>query len=75
MVHSGSLGGVWRSGIATAVAVLVSSGCVLAQDTAGSKTLPVTLPRIEANRNLSPAGQLRDGVLTVHLAVTEVQVR
>jgi FtsP/CotA-like multicopper oxidase with cupredoxin domain len=72
LIHSGRLGRVRRSGIATAAAVLlVSFGCVRAQDTAGSKVLQVTLPRIEANRNLSPAGQLRDSVLTVHLEIRE----
>ncbi len=72
MVHSGRLGRVWRSGIAGAVALLlVSFGYVRAQDTAGSKPLHATLPRIEANRNLSPAGQLRDGVLTVRLEIRE----
>jgi manganese oxidase len=60
--------------IATAAAVLLLDifiGCVRAQDTAGSTALQATLPRIEANRNLSPAGQLRDGVLTVHLDIRE----
>jgi FtsP/CotA-like multicopper oxidase with cupredoxin domain len=71
MVHSGRLGRAWRSAIATAVAVLVSSGYVRAQDTAGPRALQATLPRIEANRNLSPAGQLRDGVLTVRLEIRE----
>jgi hypothetical protein len=33
--------------------------------------LQATLPRIEANRNLSPAGQLRDGVLTLRLEIRE----
>src|SRR2546428_12248167 len=62
-VVTGHLRRVRPSGIAMAVAVLlVSFGFVRAQETAGSKTLPVTLPRIEANRNLSPAGQLQDGV-------------
>jgi FtsP/CotA-like multicopper oxidase with cupredoxin domain len=63
---------VRRSGIAAAVAVLlVSLGCVRAQETAAPKALHATLPRIEANRNLSPAGQLRDGVLTVRLEIRE----
>ncbi|HXL17543.1 MAG TPA: hypothetical protein VN961_08495, partial [Streptosporangiaceae bacterium] len=51
--------------------LLVSFGCACAQDTAASNALHVTLPRIEANPNLSPAGQLRDGVLTVHLEIRE----
>ncbi len=71
-ILTGRLGRVRRSGIAAAVAVLlVSLGCARAPDAAGSKALPVTLPRIEANRNLSPAGQLRDGVLTVRLEIRE----
>ena len=55
----------------TITVLLVSFSCARAQDTAGSKALHVTLPRIEANRNLSPAGQLRDGVLTVRLEIRE----
>lgn len=71
-ILTGRLRRVRRSGIAaTVAALLVSFGCVRAQDTAGSKALHVTLPRIEANRNLSPAGQLRDGVLTVQLEIRE----
>ncbi len=71
-ILTGRFGRVRRSGIVTAVAVLlVFFGGVRAQDTAGSKALHVTLPRIEANRNLSPAGQLQDGVLTVHLEIRE----
>jgi hypothetical protein len=71
-IRTGYLGGVRRSGIAAAVAVLlVSFGCVRAQETADSKALQATLPRIEANRNLFPAGQLRDGVLTVHLEIRD----
>jgi FtsP/CotA-like multicopper oxidase with cupredoxin domain len=71
-ILTGRLPRVRRAGIATAVAVLlVSFGCVRAQETVGSKALHVTSPRIEANRNLSPAGQLRDGVLTVHLEIRE----
>ena len=31
----------------------------------------MTLPRIEANRNLSPAGHLQDGVLTIRLEIRE----
>ena len=42
--------------IATAVAVLlVSFGCVRAQEPATPKPSRVTLPRIEANRNVAPA--------------------
>ena len=58
--------------IATAVAVLlVSFGCVRAQETARSQASRATLPRIEANRNLSPAGALGAGVLTVRLEIRE----
>ena len=58
--------------IATAVTVLlVSFACVHAQETPTSKASPVTLLRIEANRNLSPAGELRDGVLTIRLEIRE----
>jgi len=72
MVHSGRLGRGRRSGIATALALLlVCFGCVRAQDTAGLKASHSTLPRIEANRNLSPAGQLQGGVLTVRLEIRE----
>jgi manganese oxidase len=68
----GRLGRVRRSGIAAALALLlVSFGFVRAQDTAGSKALHTALPRIEANRNLSPAGQLQGGVLTVRLEIRE----
>src|SRR5260370_346716 len=60
------------SGVAAAVALLlISFECARAQDTAGSNALHATLPRIEANRNLSPAGQLRDGVLTLRLEIRE----
>ena len=38
---------------------------------AAPTALQATLPRIEANRNLSPAGQLRDGVLTLRLEIRE----
>jgi FtsP/CotA-like multicopper oxidase with cupredoxin domain len=50
-------------------ALLLSSGCAHAQDTAVSKAPPATLLRIEANPNLSPAGKLRDGVLTIRLEI------
>ena len=70
MAHSDLLGRAPRYGIAGAVAVLlVSFACAHAQETAGPKPLQAALPRIEANRNLSPAGQLRDGVLTVRLEI------
>jgi len=72
MAHSGRLGRVRRSGIATALTLLlVPFGCVRAQDTAGPKTSHAALPRIEGNQNLSPAGQLRDGVLTLRLEIRE----
>ena len=69
------LGRVRRIGIAMAGAtLLLSLGCARPQETAGSKALAPTLPRIDANRNLSPAGQLRNGILTVHLDGDEAQV-
>ena len=71
-ILTGRLRRVLRSGIGAAVTVLlISLGCARAPETAGSKALHMTLPRIEANRNLSPAGQLRDGVLTVRLEIRE----
>ena len=70
MARSDLLGRAPRHGIAGAVAVLlVSFACAHAQETAGPKPLQAALPRIEANRNLSPAGQLQDGVLTVRLEI------
>jgi FtsP/CotA-like multicopper oxidase with cupredoxin domain len=61
-----------RLGIAGAVAVLlVSAGCVRAQDTPGSTVRRAALARIEANPNLSPAGRLQDGVLTIQLEIRE----
>jgi len=58
--------------IAIAVAVLLaSSGCVHPQDMTASKASLPTLPRIEANPNLSPAGDLRGGTLTLHLDIRE----
>src|SRR5262249_13621980 len=68
MIHGGRLERVLRPGIVGAVLLLASFGSVSAQDTAVSK---VALPRIEANRNLSPAGQLRDGVLALRLEIRE----
>src|SRR5215471_19535155 len=63
---------VRSSGMATMVAVLLASfGSVSAQETAGSKASRATVPRIEANRNVSPAGQLQDGVLTIRLEIRE----
>jgi FtsP/CotA-like multicopper oxidase with cupredoxin domain len=63
---------VRRSGPRTVMVVLLASfGCGHAQETAGPKASHVTRAPIEANRNLSPAGELRDGVLTVHLEIRE----
>jgi len=60
------------SSVAAAVGVLlVSFSCAWAQNTAGSEASRVTLPRIEANGNLSPAGQLQDGLLTIRLEIRE----
>jgi manganese oxidase len=36
-----------------------------------AEAAPAALPRIEANRNLAPAGQLRDGVLSLDLEMRE----
>jgi FtsP/CotA-like multicopper oxidase with cupredoxin domain len=72
MAHSGRRERARRSGLAAAVVLLlVSFASARAQDTSGSKALQAALPRIEANRNLSPAGQLRDGVLTLRLEIRE----
>jgi FtsP/CotA-like multicopper oxidase with cupredoxin domain len=57
--------------LALLAALLLSFGCVRAQDTAGSKAVGVTGPQIEINRNLSPAGALEGGVLTVRLEIRE----
>ena len=72
MAHRGTL----RHGRASAVSLaavlaLVSPGSVHSQEPAGPVALQATLPRIDANRNLSPAGQLRDGVLTLRLEIRE----
>jgi FtsP/CotA-like multicopper oxidase with cupredoxin domain len=56
--------------VAVALA-LVCLGCVRAQEPAGPTALRARLPRIEANPNLSSAGQLRDGVFTVQLEIRE----
>ncbi len=67
MVHGRRPGCARSLRIAAAGALLLASvECASAQDTAGPKA---ALPRIEANRNLSPAGQLRDGVLALRLEI------
>src|SRR5262245_2463897 len=73
MVHGGRLSRMRYSGVAAGVValLLVCFECARAQDTASEKALPTPLPRIEANRNVSPAGQLRDGVLTIRLEIRE----
>jgi FtsP/CotA-like multicopper oxidase with cupredoxin domain len=72
MAQRGFLGGGRPPGIALAAALaLVSLGCARPQEPAAPTVLQATLPRIEANRNLSPAGQLRDGVLTLRLEIRE----
>ena len=68
MLHSGCLRRLRYCGVAVVALLLVSSECARAQDTTRSKA---ALPRIEANQNLSPAGQLRDGVLTLRLEIRE----
>jgi len=58
--------------MATVVAVLLASfGSVSAQETAGLKAAGATVARIEANRNVSPAGQFQDGILTLRLEIRE----
>src|SRR5262249_30381467 len=60
------------STVATAAtALLLSFGLIHAQGTATSTASPATLPRIAANPNLAPAGELRDGVLTIRLEIRE----
>ena len=72
MAQRGFLGGGRPPGIALAAALaLVSLGCARPPEPAAPTALQATLPRIEANRNLSPAGQLRDGVLTLRLEIRE----
>ena len=72
MAQQGSLGR-WMSStlvVATALA-LACPGYGRAQEPAGPRTPQAVLPRIEANRNLTPAGRLRDGVLTLRLEIRE----
>ena len=72
MAQRAFLGGGRPSGIALAAALaLVSLGCARPPEPAAPTALQATLPRIEANRNLSPAGQLRDGVLTLRLEIRD----
>jgi len=56
---------------ATVGVLLLSFTCAGAQNITGSEASRGTLPRIETNRNVSPAGQLQDGVLTVRLEIRE----
>jgi FtsP/CotA-like multicopper oxidase with cupredoxin domain len=51
--------------------LLVCLYCVRATNAADPEPLSVTLPRIEANPNISPAGRLRDGVLSLRLEIRE----
>jgi manganese oxidase len=44
---------------------------ICAPGATAAKAAPVTPPRVEANRNLSPAGELQDGVLTLDLEIRE----
>jgi manganese oxidase len=72
MAQKRRLGCGRSSSISVAVALaLVCLGCVRAQEPAGPTALRARLPRIEANPNLSSAGQLRDGVFTVQLEIRE----
>ena len=58
-------------GIATMALLLLALGCARPHDMAGAPTAEALRPRIEANRNLSPAGELRDGVLSLRLEIRE----
>lgn len=61
-------------GRGTSVAFFVAAALVFLGDArAQEPTRPATAtpPRIEANANLAPAGQLRDGVLTLRLEIRE----
>src|SRR5215510_4440399 len=72
MAQQGPLGRWMSSTIFVAAALaLACPGYVRAQEPAAPKTPKVALPRIEANRNLTPAGQLRDGVLALRLEIRE----
>src|SRR5262245_11752191 len=72
MVHRGHLRRMRYSGIAVGVALLLLCfDSARAQDTTGAAARPPALPRIEANQNVSPAGQLRDGVLTIRLEIRQ----
>jgi FtsP/CotA-like multicopper oxidase with cupredoxin domain len=57
--------------IAAGALLFISFGSARAQQMTGSKALPATLPRIEANPNLVPAGELRNGTLTLRLEIRE----
>jgi len=72
IAQTGHLGRVRRSSVAATLALLlVCFGYVRAQDAVDPKTLHATVPRIEVNRNLSSAGQLQDGVLSIRLEIRE----
>jgi FtsP/CotA-like multicopper oxidase with cupredoxin domain len=65
--------GRWRSSVisVTMALALICLGCVHAQEPARATTPQAALPRIEANRNLSSAGQMQEGVLRVRLEIRE----
>jgi FtsP/CotA-like multicopper oxidase with cupredoxin domain len=67
MVRCNRLRRTRYSAVAVGIALLLGVECAHAWATAGSKPLP----RIEANRNLSPGGQLRDGIFTIRLEIRE----
>ena len=70
--QAGHLECVRRSRIAATVALmLVCFCCVRAANSADPETQRVTLPRIEANQNMAPAGQLQDRVLSLRLEIRE----
>src|SRR5262245_45264963 len=56
----------WLMAIAMAVTLLLGSF-----GSAGAQGMMAALPRIEANQNLSAAGELKDGTLTLRLVIRE----
>jgi manganese oxidase len=71
MAQKGSVGRGFSTIFVATALTLVPLGHIRAQEPARPTTLRAALPRIEPNPNLSPAGQLRDGVLTLRLEIRE----